>query len=263
MLQRSLALTALLLAGWSAPILAQDGQPDFGLSTPILVDGNQIIATYVGWDPATVYGHQIYALTLGQYAANLANTCFDFYAADRTSCSGASSLEGIDLFGKPNGVTCPVADINIDPCLASEVTQTFNWDPDTEIIFALMVDQGNGDTNWFFSGDPTRNAATDGDGVGYAHLALFAPASYPDGVPSDNGNIVPNTVGRDIYGFEDVSYTSSDWDFNDALFTFEANTVGVPQSSTPEPAALTLLATGLAALAATRRRRQRGRLPAA
>jgi hypothetical protein len=263
-------IIAALLALSAAPGLSAQKfyGPDFGLTAPIIAAGNEISATYIGWEETTVFGHQIYALTVDQYTNDLGNGCFAFYAIYRAGCEGASDtdlggLAGDDLFGKPNGVTCAVADPDTQPCLGAPITTQFTWTPGTEIVFALLVNQGDGDYNWFFSGDPTRNNIADGFDGGHAHLAYFASDVYPSGIPTDDDGFVPGTAGQTLFGFEDVGYQNSDWDFNNAIFGIDADTINTPQDVTPEPATLSLLATGLVGLGAAAQRRRRGVLPRA
>lgn len=219
----------------------------FGVSTPIVAAGNQITASYFGWEETTFYGHRIYAMTASQYSANLTNDCFAFYSIYRAGCGDVTGLQGLELFNKPAGDYAP------NSYLTTPLVQSFGWLTGTEIVFALMVRQSeaNGEFNWFFSGDPLRNSD------GYAHLAYFTPQQFPNGVPGDDGiGLVPNTAGQFLFGFEDVAYDPSDWDFNNAIFAIDADNIDVPTEVVPEPATLVLVASGLSGLAALRRRRR-------
>jgi hypothetical protein len=84
-------------------------------------------------------------------------------------------------------------------------------------------------------------------------------------VGGNNGRppIVPGTLGVSLYGWEDVGYTSSDWDFDNAIFTIAPNGTGVPTAVTPEPATVALFGSGLAGLGLLGGRRRRRNRPAA
>ena len=266
MLSRIASLLTLVAATTAVGVRGQVPKTystTFGLASPLVATGDEVIATYFGWEQTTVFGHEIFALTGAEYQADLANKCFNFYAIFRTECQGSGgadlgALQGLGLFSKPLGVTCPVPDPSADLCVGTPQVTTFPWTPGTEVIFALMVNQGDNNYNWFFSGDPSRNVD------GFAHLAFFPSSQFPDGVPGNRGiGFVPQTAGLSLFGFEDVNYHDSDWDFDNAIFGLDNNTIAPPTEVVPEPATLTLLATGLLALGTLGIGRRRRSLPQA
>lgn len=231
-----------------APLHADDPVkafgPNFGLASPIYALGNTINVTYYGWEETTVFGHTLWAFTAAQYAANLSGNCF--------TALGCGTIDGLDLATKPYGAGVSP---NLPGGSPGPIDRQFAWETGTEIIFAIAVNQGDM-YNWFFSGAPVRN----GDGL--AHLAYFDPILYPDGVPGNQGvGVVPQTAGLYLFGFEDVTYQDSDWDFDNLLFAIDHDSVNPPAETVPEPATMSLLATGLAGVAALRRRRARNSAP--
>lgn len=260
MLSRVVSITGLLAITATAAVQGQQTfAPNFGLTSPLIATNSQVDATYYGWEASTWFGHEVYALTNAEYALDASAGCFAFYVQYRGNCTGSGNTDlggllGMPLFGKPYGQTCPNGSSN--PCLAAPLTVSFGWTPGTEIVFALMVVQSPNEFNWFFSGNPARNS----DGL--AHLAFFPASIYPNGVPGNHGiGSVPGTAGLSLFGFEDVNYSDSDWDFDNSIFTLVG--FGTPSDVTPEPATLSLIATGVAGVGALGFRRRRRTTPAA
>lgn len=235
-----LAAATLLLA---SPARAVDPgkafAPDFGTSSPFFSLSNTVTVTYYGWEGTTVFGHTLWAFTASQFGSNSANGCFGWMPA--ATCA---AVMGTTVAAKPYGASS-------SPYLPGQVpgpvVSSFGWTPGTEIIFAIAVDQGDG-FNWFFSGSPSRNS----DGL--AHVAYFDPLLFPLGVPGNQGQgVVPQTAGLSLYGFEDVAYQYSDWDFDNVIFAIDQ---GITTETVPEPATMVLFGTGASAMAALRRRRR-------
>jgi hypothetical protein len=251
--------TALAVTGVNGQLISGHSTT-FGDGNALLAQGSAISVSYYGWEATTYFGDDIYALTGAQYATGLTDGCFQYSNTYRASCSSMAALIGVPLFGKPDtgGPSCPFPD---NACYGPPSTpQVLPWTTGDEVIFALRVDKGLDDDgnplyDWFFSGDPLRNLNWDGTD-GYAHLAYF-PAG-PNGVDGNRGiGMVPGTVGEALYGFEDVTYESSDWDFDNAIFA-----VNFDATVTPEPATMTLLASGLVGMGVlSGRRRSRRKTP--
>lgn len=234
-ISRAVISAAAMAAITVGTVRADDPKPfpaDFGLASPIIATGNTAWVHYYGWEETTLYGHSIWAMTGTEYTANLGTDCF--------SWEPTSACAGLSLFTKHYGA-------GVSPYLGAPISESFSWTAGTEIIFALMVNHGDG-FNWFFSGDPSRNDHSDG----LAHLAYFGT----NGVPGNHGiGTIPGTEGKHLFGWEDAEYAPSDWDFDNSIFAIEFDGIDTPSETVPEPATMTLLATGLAGLAAARRRR--------
>lgn len=259
MTRRLLPLLALAaLAGAARPAAADPVPPyapTFGLTNGIIAIGSPgadvtVSITYYGWEQSTVFGHSLWAFTAAQYASLAGSGCAG-WLTDLAPCS----FDGELLFGQDDATGDEALGFKgygtqANPHLGGGTTASLSWFGGEEIIFALLVNQGNG-WSWWFSGDATRNRD------GYGHLGFFSPATFPNGIPENpGGTVVPQTAGKFLFGFEDGEYGQSDWDFNNAIFALEMDEVGVPTETVPEPATMALLATGLAGMAAARRRRR-------
>lgn len=245
----TLVAAATLMALAASPLRADDPAKvfgtDFGLSAPIIATGSNLTVTYFGSEGTTVFGHTLWAFTAAQYEANRTNQCF--WWTPGSSCGGVSGYSlGTKAYG--DGAN---AGLLATPLVNSPIS----WAAGEEVIFALMVDQSDG-FNWFFSGDPLRNtpAYSWPSSQPYAHLAYFGT----NGVPGNTGiGTIPGTEGKFLFGFEDVRYSPSDWDFNNAIFSIEFGGINPPTEVVPEPATMTLLASGLIGLAVAQRRKRR------
>ncbi len=152
--------------------------------------------------------------------------------------------------------------------VAGCVDNTFYGDAQTPVTY------GNLSSPWVFGlyvqTDGTANAPDASGFWLYSLTGLNGGASFlrdfgtVNGVRQDDRTTIVagtvNPLSGTVLGFEDIrtnGVAGGDRDFNDAIFTVEELGGGTPQEVVPEPATMTLLATGLVGMAGARRKRNK------
>jgi len=233
---------------FGSPLVDNSSLPVTGCGNDVSIP-DDFTVTYVGSSAA--FWHSLWVFSADQLTGSLPASPADPFTPGTDGTLIVCKFADCSVNGSPAGAQPP---------------ELVTWGGGTAIFGLYVIPTASGTYPgsgyvdggyWLFSGLTNRNPDNQ------AHAAYFSTE-----VLNDDRTTVLATVGTNdfLLGFEDkcrgdvfnneqdlICSGGSDWDFNDAVFAF-----AVPDDTTevvPEPATMTLLATGLVGMAAARRRR--------